>query len=196
MHFYTTFILSFNQLIGDINALTPEQTALTICLLLLTSLFILLFETFYIMSFDAQSFLDATVHTANDTKIIPVPVGEYFGIIDKIAARQWQSKDGTKSGLALDVTWLVEDAGVKSLLGRDTVTVRQGIMLDITSQGGLDLSLGKNIDLGRLREAVGKNQEGEPFSFSMLPGLTAKIRVTHRIDGENTYSEVKGVAKL
>lgn len=148
------------------------------------------------MSFDAQSFLDATVSSANDTEIIPVPVGEYFGIIDKVAPRQWQSKDGTKSGIALDIIWLVEDAGVKQQLGRETVTCKQGIMLDLNTSGGLDLSKGKNIGLGRLREAIGKNEEGQPFSFSMLPGLTAKISVTHRVSGEDTFAEVKAVAKM
>ena len=51
------------------------------------------------MSFDPQSFLDAAVTGSNDTKIIPVPMGEYMGIIDKVAPRQWQSKDGTQSGV-------------------------------------------------------------------------------------------------
>lgn len=148
------------------------------------------------MSFDAQSFLDATVSSSNDTKIIPVPMGEYLGIIDKVAPRQWQSKDGTQSGIALDIIWLVEDAGVKQALGRDTVTVKQGIMLDLGPSGGLDLSKGKNVGLGRLREAVGKNEEGQPFAFSMLPGLSAKISVSHRVSGEETYAEVKGTARL
>ena len=148
------------------------------------------------MPFDAQSFLDATVTSSNDTKITPVPVGEYMGIIEKVAPRQWQSKDGTQSGIALDVIWLVEDSGVKQLLGRDTVTCKQGIMLDLTAQGGLDLSKGKNVGLGRLREAVGKNNEGEPFAFSQLPGLSAKISVNHRISGEDVFAEVKAVAKL
>lgn len=148
------------------------------------------------MSFDAQSFLDATVSSSNSTRVIPVPLGEYMGIIDKVSPRQWQSKDGTQSGIALDVIWLVEDAGVKQALGRDTVTVKQGIMLDLNTSGGLDLSDGKNIGLGRLREAVGKNEEGQPFAFSMLPGLSAKISVTHRVNGEDTFAEVKAVAKL
>ena len=148
------------------------------------------------MSFDAQSFLDATVSSANDTRIIPVPVGEYMGIVEKVSPRQWQSKDGTQSGIALDILWLVEDAGVKQALGRDTVTVKQGIMLDLTPGGGLDLSAGKNVGLGRLREAVGKNVEGQAFAFSMLPGLSAKISVSHRVSGEETYAEVKAVAKL
>lgn len=148
------------------------------------------------MSFDPQAFLSASISSSNDTKVTPVPVGDYHGVIEKIAPRQWQSKDGSQTGIALDVFWLVEDADVKSFLGRDTVTVKQGIMLDTTPNGGLDTSKGKNIGLGRLREAIGKNREGETFSFEMLPGLSARISVSHRISGEDTYAEVKSVSRL
>ena len=148
------------------------------------------------MTFDAQAFLDSAVTSSLDTVVIPVPVGEYMGIVEKVLPRQWQSKDGTQTGIALDVFWIVEDANVKAHLGRDTVMCKQGIMLDTTTTGALDTSKGKNVGLGRLREAVGKNSDGEAFTFSMLPGLAARISVSHRVDGENTYAEVKSVAKL
>lgn len=148
------------------------------------------------MSFDANAFLSATISAANDTVALPVPVGDYFGIITEVKPRQWQSKDGTKTGVAIDLTWLIEDENVKQYLGRDTVTVKQGIMLDLNAQGGLDTSAGKNISLGRLREAVNKNNPGEQFSFAQLPGLQARISVAHRIAGEQTFAEVKAVARL
>jgi len=147
------------------------------------------------MSFDAQSFLDAAVSGVNDTKLIPVPVGEYQAFIDSVEPRPWQSKDGSKSGIALDVFWSIEDQDVKSFLGRDSVKVKQGIMLDLTPEGKLDMSKGKNIGLGRLREAVGKNDHGS-FSFNMLPGLAAKVSVTHRVNDDDVFAEIKGVAKL
>jgi hypothetical protein len=151
------------------------------------------------MSFDVDSFLNSTVSGANDTKLIPCPVGEYMGIISKVQPRQWQSKDGTTTGVALDVTWIIEDAGVKQLCNREEVQVRQGIMLDINPNGALDMGAGKNIGLGRLREAVGKNSPGEAFSFAMLPGLMAKVNVTHRPDERNpgdVFAEIRAVAKL
>ena len=103
-------------------------------------------------------------------------------------------KDAT--GIALDVLWLVEDSAVKEYLGRDTVVCKQGIMLDLTAEGGLDMSKGKNVGLGRLREAVGKNNSGEAFSFAMLPGSAAKISVAHRVANDDTFAEVKQVAML
>lgn len=148
------------------------------------------------MSFDPQSFLESAVNSSNDTKVIPVAIGEYQGIIEKVTPRQWTSREGTASGIAIDLIWLVEDAAEKERLGRDTVTVKQGIMLDTTSAGALDMSAGKNIGLGRLREAVGLNEPGQTFTFGMLPGMSAKINVTHRISGDDKFAEVKGVAKL
>lgn len=148
------------------------------------------------MSFDAQSFLDASITGQNDTKIIPIPQGEFTGIVDKVAARQWTSKDGTMSGVTLDITWLIEDEAVKAELGRASVTCRQGIMLDLTPGGGLDMAKGKNVGLGRLREALHLNQPGQAFSFGQLPGQAAKVKVSHRIDGEETYSEIKQVVSL
>lgn len=149
--------------------------------------------------FDADAFLNSSISTANDTKVIPCPEGDFMGIIDKIQPRTWQSKDGTKTGITLDVTWLVEDAGAKAATGRESVQVRQGIMLDVAPGGGLDMGQGKNIGLGRLREAVGKNNPGEVFSFNMLPGLMAKIKVGHRDDTNDPtikYAEVKMATKL
>lgn len=145
------------------------------------------------MSFDADSFLAAAVSGSNSTKVTPCPIGDYMGVIEKVAARQWQSKDGSKTGISLDVFWLVEDEGVKQTLGRTEVVVKQGVMLD-TIGGGLDMSEGKNVALGRLREATGTN-DGQ-FSFNMLPGQAAKISVEHRVVGEDTYAEVKKVGKL
>lgn len=145
--------------------------------------------------FDPEIFLQSSIQGANDTKTIPVPIGEYTAVIEKITPRQWQSKDGSQTGIALDVQWLIDDQSVKEALGRDSVTCKQGIMLD-TNNGALDMSKGKNIGLGRLREAVGLNDPSKPFSFHELPGRVAKISVSHRISGEDTYSEVKAVSKM
>lgn len=147
--------------------------------------------------FNPEQFLDQQFTEANDTKLVPVPVGEYTAIAGEVKCRQWQSKaDPSKSGLTLDITWEIDDPAVKELLGRDKVTVRQGIMLDLTDSGTMDMGKGRNVGLGRLREALNLNQPGQAFSFSMIPGRLAKVAVTHRIDGENIYAEVKSLARL
>ncbi len=148
--------------------------------------------------FDPNTFLDMTLTDANSTVSTPVPEGEYIGIVSgDPEVRPWQGrKDPTKSGLALDITWDIDDANVKALLQRDRVTVKQGIMLDLIVRAGRDSGTGRNVSLGRLRDAVGLNQAGQPFNFRMLAGKVAKIAIKHRIDGDAIYAEVKGVARM
>lgn len=149
--------------------------------------------------FDPNTFLEMTVTDANSTVSVPVPVGEYLAVVEKVEARPWQSKDDpTKAGMALDVLWNIDDANVKALLEREKVTCKQGIMLDVTDTGGLDMGKGKNVGLGRLREALDLNQPGVPFSFKMIEGRMAKVRITHRLDTKKpdvVYAEVSAVAR-
>lgn len=149
-------------------------------------------------TFDPSILESQTFTESNSTFTIPVPIGEYQMIIDSYKLRTWSSKDGSKSGVALDIQWSVEDPNVKALLERDKVTVKQGIMLDMTDAGGLDFGKGKNVSLGRLREALNINSPGQPFSFTMLPGRMAKGKVSHRPDDRNpgqVFAEVEAVAR-
>ena len=147
--------------------------------------------------FNPDQFLDMQIEGQNDTKVVPVPAGEYTAMIEEVKVRQWQGKaDPSKSGLTLDIQWSIDDPSVKELLGRDKVTVKQGIMLDLTDAGGLDMGKGRNVGLGRLREALDLNQPGRPFSFTMLTGRVAKVNVSHRIADDNIFAEVKQVARI
>lgn len=151
--------------------------------------------------FDANDFLNSTIAESNDTVLLNPPdnmSGEgYMIIADKVACRAWQGKaDPSKSGLVLDITWLIEDEGVKEFCGREKVQCRQSVMLDLNESGGLDLGKGKNIGLGKLREALGMNVSGQPFSFGMIQGRIAKGFVQHRVEGDNIYAEIKRVGKM
>jgi len=151
--------------------------------------------------FDPNEFLNQSLTDANDTKLIPVPdnmSGEgYIAIADKVEIRSWQKKDDPSvSGLALDIIWDIQDEGVKAAVGREKVSSKQGIMLDLTDSGQLDMAKGKNIGLGKLREALDMNTHGQAFSFAMISGRMAKVFVQHRVVGEDVYAEVKRVGKL
>jgi hypothetical protein len=149
-------------------------------------------------TFDPSVFLDTQIAESNSTVSTPVPEGEYTAVIDgEPEIRQWTGKkDPTKSGLVLDITWSIDDAAVREELGRDKVTCRQSIMLDLNANGGIDTGKGRNVSLGRLRDAVNLNEPGKPFSFRMLAGQCAKVSVKHRVDGDAVFAEVKGVARL
>lgn len=150
--------------------------------------------------FDPNQFLDQQFTEANDTKLIPVPAGEFVAVTEEAKIVPWQSKDDpSKSGLKLQVTWAIDDEGVKGVTGRDKVTVRQEIMLDLNDAGMLDFGRGKNTRLGKLRDALNLNTPGQPFSFSMIAGRVARITVGHTPnpkDPGEVYANVNAVARM
>jgi hypothetical protein len=148
------------------------------------------------MTFDPTSFLNATFIGANDTSVIPCPEGDFLAIADKVEAKTWSRKDGSASGLKLVILWDIQDQAAKDHTGRETVKVPQDIMLDLTEGGALDFGKGKNVALGRLREAVSLNDPSAPFSPSMITGRAAMVSVKHRVDGADIYAEVKATAKI
>lgn len=147
------------------------------------------------MSFDPNTFLNSTYEEANDTKIVPCPVGEYLAIADKVEVKPWASRDGSSSGLKLAILWDIQSDDAKAIVGRDSVKVPQDQMLDLTDTGALDMGKGRNVGLGRLREALGMNAPGEPFSMGAIQGRMAKVVVSHRPNGEDLYAEIRKVAK-
>lgn len=128
--------------------------------------------------FDAKNFLDMEIEGENSTEVIPVPPGEYIGLCVEVKAREWKARDGTKEGKALDVSWEIDDPEIKTATSRDRVVIRQGVMLETTESGAIDMSKGKNVQLGRLRAAVGMNTGGK-FRFSDIVGQAATIKVTN-----------------
>lgn len=147
------------------------------------------------MTFDPSTFLNQTFDEALDTKMVPCPVGEYLGLSEKAEIKPWAARDGSSSGLKLVIMWDIQDENVKAITNRDPTRVKQDQMLDLTETGELDFSKGKNVGLGRIREALGLNTPGEPFSIAMVQGRLAKVKVTHRPSGEDLYDEVKAIAK-
>lgn len=152
-------------------------------------------------AFDPKAFLDVQTTEQGSTISVPIPVGEKLAVVEKVDTRTWQSKDGSKSGLALDVTWLIDDPATKALLGRDKVVVTQGLMIDLTESGAIDMGKGRNIALNRVRESVGLNEPGKPFSFRMLEGKVAKVVIGHRPSERpqdppgTVFSDVVGVVR-
>lgn len=145
-------------------------------------------------AFNAEQFLQTQTKAANDTKLIPVPEGDHAAQISKIGIRS-----GVKDGVAwhsLDVIWEVLTDEAKKVTGMDKPQVKQGLFLDITPEGALDMGKGKNVQLGKLRAALGQNKEGRAWAPNMLTGNVATILVKHRPDEKSgeTYADVKAVA--
>lgn len=150
--------------------------------------------------FDKDTFLSQEVTGANDTKYPTIPPGEYPAVSKSIDSRQFPgTKDPTKIYTALDITWGIDDAGVKEATGLPEPTCRQSIFLDLNDAGKLDMRETKNAQLGRLREALGLNDPEKAFSFSQLVGQPAIVRIEHsenKNDPDNPYSNVTKVAQV
>ena len=148
-------------------------------------------------TFDPNTFLETNLTDANSTAQTPCPEGEYNAVcLDEPKIRTFSgTKDPSKQYVSLDIQWTIEDPAVTEVTGRNPTKVRQNILLDLNDTGALDMGKGRNVALGRLREAIGKNNPGQPFSFRQIQGSTAKVKVTHRVDGDNIYDEVRSVAR-
>lgn len=148
-------------------------------------------------AFDPASFMDVTINAEGSTKTIPLPPGDYTGVIGEPKPRVWTSKDGTKSGMALDLPIDLElDEKAKALFGRDRYTVKFDMMLELTEDGQIDMGPGKNVKLNRARAAIGLNKSGVPFNFRMFQGKVVKVKTKQRPEGENIYTDVVDLAAL
>lgn len=145
--------------------------------------------------FDPTKFMNLQVDQPMDTEYVPIPEGEWTASIKDVKPRM------AKESAILDVLWRIDDPSgqVKASTGLDENIVRQSIFLDVTPAGGFDLGKGKNVQLGKVRDAVGQNVPGQPWAPSNLKGAAARIKTGQRMadDGSGRiYSDVKAVTKL
>ena len=149
--------------------------------------------------FDADTLLSSDIEGATSTEYVPIPEGEYTGIINKIDAKEVTSKKDGQVYHFFEVTYIIDDEKVREVTGMDEPRARQSMILDFTDAGTLDLGKGKNVPLGRLREACNQNDPSKAWSFRMLEGQAVKVNVKHRSADDGTgavYAEVKNVASL
>jgi len=143
--------------------------------------------------FDPDQFMNQETDGEMSTDFIPVPEGEFQALISAVNVRSNSTDKG--EFVILDINWTIDDHQVSETTGMENPSVRQSIFLDVTESGGLDLSRGKNIQLGRLRAAVGQNGPGA-WSPSQLEGNVAMVRVAHRMYEDRIFADVKGVNTL
>ena len=147
--------------------------------------------------FDPDTFMHSEVETAMESTFTPVDEGEYNAYIDDVAAEAVNTNDGPKP--VLNITYALTDDAVKEALDMEKPTVRQTCWLDFDEQtGGLSFGPNKNVRLGRVREAVDQNVDGQPWSPSQLIGAgPVVLKVGHRFNketGEGPYADVQRVS--
>jgi hypothetical protein len=160
--------------------------------------------------FDANNFMNQTIDKPMETDFALPPEGEFrmmigeFPDADKLF-RTGQTKSGPNEGkewVAASIPMLIEDDAVKAALGRDKVMVFDDFFLDFDDTGALAFGPNRNIKLGKLRAAVGQNQEGSAWAFHMLQGAGPFLgKIAHqdfeRRDGtKGKKAVVTGYARL
>ena len=144
--------------------------------------------------FNAEDFMSQTIDDELDTHVKPIPEEEYSpAIISKVAPSSGVSDKGPWA--CLDVFWGIDDAVLSERLGRDKLTSKQRLFLDVDETGRLMVGTGQNVALGRLRDAVGQNGP-RPWSPSMLVGQAGTVLVENYLYEGETYDRVKKVTAL
>lgn len=149
-------------------------------------------------TFNADDFMNETIEDAMDTEFKVCPQGEFLAQLADEQPDLIRHGTSTKTGQVwkgIRLIWNVLDEKVKAELDRETVSVRQEFFLDLDDEGKLALGAGKNVRLGKLRDALGLNQG--PFNFNMLKGAgPARIKVGHeRGSNGETYAKVTSVTR-
>lgn len=142
-------------------------------------------------TFNSEEFLDVEVQGQMETAYTPIPEGEYPAFIKDLKSRDVNDQK------VIDIVWQITDEQVAAELSIDEPTVRQTIFLDLEESGALQFGPNKNVQLGRLREALGQNNPNEPWSFRRLVGAGPCIlKVGHRVDKNDpskVYNDVQRV---
>lgn len=146
--------------------------------------------------FDPNVFLNTEYNQTTSTRIKPLPAKEVVGYI-----KQLIPKNPKPEMYVLDIIWTVDDEECREVTGMPEPTVRQGIFLEMIEGSNppvMDFSEGKNVKLGRIREAIGQNV-GDPWIPQLMIGGAARILITQRPDDndpDTIYNDVKSVGKL
>lgn len=153
-------------------------------------------------AFDASQFEEMTHTEATSTERVYADEGEYPAILDRYEFRTGVSGEG-KPYTFFDVLWSIDSEEQRMKMQRDKVLVRQSFGLQMNESGtGLATGKGVNVELGKLREALGQNADGMPWKFAMLKGAgPALVRVKHRTfknkaNEDETNAEVAAVTKI
>lgn len=171
----------------------------------------LLAATICSMAFDADAFMGQSYDGELDTVIVIPDEGDYRANFSEFTSengfRTFEAKKGNNIGKEYTVFEppfvLADDPrllAIKTARGTDVVIVRsKGVFLDLTDQGALDFSKGKNVDLGRMRDAVGQNQKSGWKITDLIGQGPVMVRLIHEKDPQDEtkkYARISRVIKI
>ena len=145
--------------------------------------------------FNPDLFEQTVIEQANETEYTPIPAAQYVAYIKDYKVREVK-RDGDDSSFVMDVFYSIQDAALKASLDQEEVIVKGNAWLDIDPSGSLAFGTNKNVQLGKLREAVLQNKSGEPWSPTMLRGagpVSISVTVDPSTKDGKVYNRVGAV---
>lgn len=145
--------------------------------------------------FDPDTFLDSFIEEGNETERVLIPAKVYPAYIEEVKMRNGDREDGTP-WVQLVLKWCIEDGEAAALLNKDKVVLTDSFFIDLDDNGQIAVGTNKNLHLGKVRKAVGKNTGR--FSPRDLVGCRALIDVKHSVNKESGQAreEVKGYGSM
>jgi hypothetical protein len=130
--------------------------------------------------FNAEMLLNAAASKSFMTFIPPLPEQEFIFTVTKVEFKN--PKDGV---IVCELQVETADPVAIEATGMNPAKAKYSAFVDLTDQGMLDESDGKNIQLGRIREALGQNVPDVPWTPSMMLGGQFRGKISHKPDGKN-----------
>jgi hypothetical protein len=154
-------------------------------------------------AFDPSVFLDAQITEVNE-KRPNVPTenpdaedGLYMAVIGEVKTDAGTIGKGEKIGqpwvsmlvpIKLQIPAVLQGIGLPAEL-----TITDRAFLDLTPQGSIDNSKGKNRQQKNYRDATGLNTSGEVFAWRMLTGKVVKVKIAHELYEGNIQERIAQV---
>lgn len=153
--------------------------------------------------FDPSVFLDAQVTEVNE-KRPPLPTenpehpnGLYLAVIGEITTGSGTISKGDNAGkpwVSMIIPLRIQvPASVQGLGIPPEITLSDRAFLDLTAQGALDNSKGKNRRQKDYREATGTNVAGVPWAWRQLQGKTIMVKVQHELYNDAIQERVGAI---
>ena len=145
-------------------------------------------------TFDPDLFMSEEVDQASETKYPTIPDGDYIvSSIDEVKKANFKEVNGTP---VLDLYHVLDAPELAENMGMDRISVKQSLFLDIDASGSLAFGVGKNVKLGKLREALGQNDAGQTWNFNMLSGAgPLRVKVSSKPDKDDSSIIYNSVTK-
>lgn len=153
-------------------------------------------------AFNPDVFLQTNYEEPTSTASVLLPKDDYVGIIKELVPRQVQgTKDPSKYYLFLDFQVEIgTPPQLREELGRDISRIRHSVSVELVEgSNAIDMSKGKNVQLGRIRDAAGQNESGKSWSPAMLNNAMVKVSVIQdpsEKDPQVKYNRISSFGKV